>query len=125
MTVLEHLKPSTLRALAAALEARLPPERLTACDLTDEGVERLGEILTQGDTPTIGFYRRYRKPEAIGDLQTSPRGRLIQAHAAVIQVATWIKVAADMEDEGWPADVVARAVARVASERGQHFEVAA
>jgi hypothetical protein len=61
VTALEHLKPATLRALAAALEARLPPECLTACDLTDEGVERLGEILTQGTSPTIGFWRRYRR----------------------------------------------------------------
>ena len=63
MTALEHLRPSTLRALAAILEARQPPERLAACDLTAEGVERLGEILTQGDTPAMGFWRRYRRSD--------------------------------------------------------------
>lgn len=62
MSVLEHLSPKVLRDLASAIEARQPPERFTACDLTDEGVERLGEILTQGQTPTIGFWRRYRRP---------------------------------------------------------------
>jgi len=60
---LEHLKPSTLRALAAAIEARLPPERLTACNLTDAGVEELAELLAAGATPTIGFWRKYRKPD--------------------------------------------------------------
>lgn len=64
MTVLEHLRPSTLRALAAALEARETPDRLAAADLTPEGVERLGELLTQGQTPTIGFWRRYRRAES-------------------------------------------------------------
>jgi hypothetical protein len=60
--MIQHLKPATLRALAAALEARLPPERLCSSDLTDEGVARLGELLTQGATPTIGFWKRYRRP---------------------------------------------------------------
>lgn len=62
MTQLQNLRPSTLRALAAALEARQPPDRLCAADLTPEGVERLGDLLTEGETPTIGFWRRYRKP---------------------------------------------------------------
>jgi len=61
VTVLEHLKPSTLRDLASAIEARLPPERLAACDLTPEGVERLGEILASGGSPSIGLWRRYRR----------------------------------------------------------------
>jgi len=63
MTALQHLRPSTLRALAAALEARLPPERLTACDLTPEGVERLGDLLTRGETPALGLWRKYRRPD--------------------------------------------------------------
>lgn len=123
MTGLEHLRPSTLRALAAALEARLPPERLAACDLSDEGVKRLGEMLTQLPTrslPAIGFWLKYRKPRTADPLHagnSAPRGT---------RVRTLAKAAADMEADGWPADVVAKGAALVASERGlEHFEVAA
>jgi hypothetical protein len=57
--ILEHLDPSTLRDLAAAVEGQ-DPERIARRHLTPEGVERLCEILSAGDRPTVGFYRRYR-----------------------------------------------------------------
>jgi hypothetical protein len=60
---LQHLRPSTLRALADAIEYRRQgPERLCAADLTDEGVERLGDMLMKGNQPTVGFWRKYRRP---------------------------------------------------------------
>jgi hypothetical protein len=62
--LLAHLRPGTLRALAAAIEARSPGDHLTASDLTAEGIERLGDILTQGQTPAVGLWIRYRKPIA-------------------------------------------------------------
>jgi len=64
VTVLEHLKPSTLRDLAAALEARLPPDRLCSSDLTSEGVERLAEILECGGTPALGLWKKYRRRQS-------------------------------------------------------------
>lgn len=58
MTVLDRLNPAALRALAAVLEARDPQTRARR-SLTDEGAERLADILLSGSTPTIGFWRRY------------------------------------------------------------------
>ncbi|MGD0748150.1 MAG: hypothetical protein ABSB68_10105 [Acidimicrobiales bacterium] len=57
--LLEHLSPSTLRDLAAAVEGQ-DPVRIARRQLTPEGVERLCEILAADDRPTVGFYRRYR-----------------------------------------------------------------
>jgi hypothetical protein len=62
MTALQHLSPKVLRDLASAIEARQGPDRLAACDLTDRGVEKLLEILASGSSPTIGFWKRYRRP---------------------------------------------------------------
>lgn len=67
MTELQHLRPRTLRALADALEARQGPDanHLCAADLTDEGVERLADMLTYRPTqsfPTVGFWRKHRRP---------------------------------------------------------------
>jgi hypothetical protein len=59
VTLLEHLAPSTLRHLAAAIEAR-DPEMVARRQLTEEGIERLADILLAGSVPTIGFWRRYR-----------------------------------------------------------------
>ena len=55
---LAQLSPRTLRDLAAAIEARTPAARARDT-LSPEGVDRLADILIQGTTPTIGFYRRY------------------------------------------------------------------
>jgi hypothetical protein len=60
--LLQHLKPSTLRHLAAVIE-RQDPKRIARHQLTDEGVERLAEILISGSRPTIGFWRKYRRVE--------------------------------------------------------------
>lgn len=60
--VLVHLSPSNLRHLAAAIERRDP--QLTARrQLSEEGIERLADILLAGSQPTLGFFRRYRKHE--------------------------------------------------------------
>jgi hypothetical protein len=55
--------PQALRDLAAAIEGRHPDARRP---LTAEGVERLAEIVMRGERPTIGFFLRYRRPEAQG-----------------------------------------------------------
>lgn len=56
---LARLSPSTLRDLAAAIEGR-DPQRVARRELSDEGVERLADILLAGSEPTVGFWRRYR-----------------------------------------------------------------
>jgi hypothetical protein len=67
MTALQNLRPSTLRALAAALEARQPPDRLCSSDLTPEGVERLADLFSQRQTPALGFWRKYRRTDGSND----------------------------------------------------------
>jgi hypothetical protein len=57
--VLTHLSPNTLRDLAAAIEYRSPKARARRA-LTDEGLEKLADILLAGSQPTVGFFRRYR-----------------------------------------------------------------
>ena len=57
--VLSDLHPATLHALAAAIQAR-DPELVARRQLTDEGLERLADLLIAGDRPTIGFWRKYR-----------------------------------------------------------------
>ena len=63
MTALQHLRPKTLRDLAAAIEAR-SPEATARRVLSDEGIDRLADLLIDGQTPTIGLFRKYRKEEA-------------------------------------------------------------
>jgi hypothetical protein len=57
--ILEHLAPRTLRELASIIENR-DPELVARRELSDDGVERLAEILLSGSTPTVGFWTRYR-----------------------------------------------------------------
>lgn len=60
--VLEQLSPKTLRHLGSALMGRaavMEADAAARIQLTDEGIERLTEILVRGDKPTIGFYRRH------------------------------------------------------------------
>jgi hypothetical protein len=61
--VLEQLSAATLRQLGSALIGRAvameEDSRARRVQLSDEGIERLAEILVRGDKPTIGFYRRY------------------------------------------------------------------
>jgi hypothetical protein len=57
--VLEHLSPSTLRHLAAAIEGR-DAKLVARRQLTKEGAERLADILLAGNQPTVGFYRRHQ-----------------------------------------------------------------
>jgi hypothetical protein len=55
----ELLDPSTLRHLAAVIDAR-DPERVSRSRLSAEGVDRLADILLAGSRPTVGFWLRYR-----------------------------------------------------------------
>jgi hypothetical protein len=61
--VLERLSAATLRQLGSALMGRAvtmeEDHRARRVQLSDEGIEKLAEILVRGDKPTIGFYRRY------------------------------------------------------------------
>jgi hypothetical protein len=57
--ILEHMSPSTLRHLAAAIEGR-DPKLAARRRLTEEGVERLADILLVGGRPTPGLFLRYR-----------------------------------------------------------------
>jgi hypothetical protein len=59
--VLTHLSPDTLRDLAAAIEYRLPKARARRA-LTDEGLEKLADVLLSGSLPTVGLFTRYRSP---------------------------------------------------------------
>ena len=54
-----HLSPTTLRALAAAIEAR-DPVLVARRSLSAEGIERLADLLLAGQTPTVGLFRKYR-----------------------------------------------------------------
>jgi hypothetical protein len=58
------LEPRVLRHLGNALIARADAaeaaERASYLELTDEGLERLADIVISGSRPTIGFWRRYR-----------------------------------------------------------------
>lgn len=49
-----------MMALSTETDDRWHKARQT---LTDEGVERLAEILADGSTPTCGFFLRYRLPK--------------------------------------------------------------
>ncbi len=57
--LLDQFDAATLRELAS-LKERVDPERIARRQLTDDGVEKLSEILVRGDRPTIGFWTRYR-----------------------------------------------------------------
>ena len=82
--ILEHLSPRTLRDLAAALEARTPAVQARGT-LSAEGVDELADILVAGDSPTIGFYRRYL---AAGPAPTAhPRRDPVAAHDPEVQPA--------------------------------------
>ena len=59
-TALAELDPATLRALAAAIEGQ-DPERRARRELTDEGREKLADLLLAGGKPTVGFFRRHRR----------------------------------------------------------------
>ena len=69
-TPLVGMDPTTMRDLGHALIARAEaaeeadPRRKAYRNLTPEGVERLAEILTVGDRPTIGFFLRNRRTES-------------------------------------------------------------
>lgn len=69
--VLEQLSARTLRHLGSALIGRAAAmegaSRSGRVQLSEEGIERLAEILVRGDKPTIGFYRRHRVGEACRD----------------------------------------------------------
>jgi len=54
----EQFSPDTLRHLAAAMNAEAP-ELVARRRLTEEGVERLAQLMEEGRRPTIGFYRRW------------------------------------------------------------------
>ena len=60
------LSPRALRDLGSALLERARAaeavERRAYRELTDEGVDRLAEILAAGSKPTLGFWRRNRRP---------------------------------------------------------------
>jgi hypothetical protein len=58
---LANLRPADLRHLAAAIEAR-SPEAKARRDLAPEGIERLADIYLSGSSPTVGFFKRFRKP---------------------------------------------------------------
>ncbi len=57
--LLTHLSPKTLHDLAAAIEYRSPAARARRA-LTDEGIERLADVLLSGSLPTVGLFTRYR-----------------------------------------------------------------
>ncbi len=65
--VLTDADPQLLRELGHVLIARADaveertPERVARLRLTDEGLERLADILIAGGQPTIGLFRRYRQ----------------------------------------------------------------
>jgi hypothetical protein len=59
-STITHLNPRTLRDLADLIEAR-SPEAIARRSLTDEGVEKLADILLAGNRPTIGLFRKYRR----------------------------------------------------------------
>jgi len=56
--MLLELDPGHLRDLAALIEAQSPEARARA-RLTDEGKAELFELLSRGDRPTIGWWRRH------------------------------------------------------------------
>jgi hypothetical protein len=60
----DELDANTVRGLGQALigRARAMEEvgRRGRLRLTDEGIQRLAEMLCRGDRPTLGFYRRNR-----------------------------------------------------------------
>jgi len=56
---LDRLSPSVLRHLAAAKERASRPRY----DDTEAMAEELAAMLMAGDRPTIGWYRRHRRPE--------------------------------------------------------------
>lgn len=64
-TSVASLTPADLRALSVLLADRArqleqrDPELVVRRRLTDEGRERLVEILLAGGKPTIGFWRKY------------------------------------------------------------------
>ncbi len=54
------LNPRTLRELACLIEAWSPQMKARA-QLSEEGLERLADILLAGGKPTIGFFRRWSR----------------------------------------------------------------
>ena len=56
---LDRLSPSVLRHLAAAKERASRPRY----DDTEVMAEELAAMLMAGDRPTVGWYRRHRRPE--------------------------------------------------------------
>jgi len=57
-TFLLELDPGHLRDLAAVIEAQSPEARARA-RLTDEGKAELFELLSRGDRPTCGWWKRH------------------------------------------------------------------
>ncbi len=57
-SLLLELDPGHLRDLAAAIEAQSPEARARA-RLTDEGKAELFALLSRGDRPTIGWWKRH------------------------------------------------------------------
>ena len=57
--ILQYIDGPRLRELAAVKD-RQDPVRLARRALTDEGVEKLADILLAGSSPTVGFLKRYR-----------------------------------------------------------------
>jgi hypothetical protein len=54
----EQFDPDTLRHLACLMEAEHPRVRARR-SLSPEGVDRLAEIVGNGSTPTVGFFKRW------------------------------------------------------------------
>jgi len=60
------LSPGELRELASLLDER-DPRRQANRQLSEEGINRLAEILAAGSRPTIGFWRRYGQERRLND----------------------------------------------------------
>lgn len=63
------MAPSTLRDLghalierARAMESKMIGPPVPAAQLTDEGLNRLAEMVMLRQRPTVGFWLRYRVP---------------------------------------------------------------
>jgi len=61
VTALIDLSPSDLRHLAAAIDG-INPAHQPRRRLTREATEELAEMLVAGKVPTIGWWRKQRRP---------------------------------------------------------------
>lgn len=60
--LIEQFEGPTLRILADLMDDE-DPKLLARRRLTDEGVEKLADILIAGKRPTIGLFRKYRRQD--------------------------------------------------------------